>query len=162
VNTDKSAYLPGETVHISGAAINPSMTWDYTYTVSDGNGLEVQIQIFDSNNNLIHSGISSPSAASYKNYAYDYTLPNDAPLGTYTIRAMYPFMNLNGEGSFTVYQILTMVSTVTTGTTTYTTTIVTSIPDLPEVTLALLVSSLALLVVYQNHRKEIEGGKRRQ
>jgi len=122
VSTDKTAYLPGETVHISGEAITPSVTWDYTYTVSDGNGLEVQIQIFDPSNNLIHSGTSSRNAAEYRRYAHDYALQSGAGLGTYRIHARYSSLNIEGEGSFDVSTVTsTSTSTLATVTSTFTT-----------------------------------------
>ena len=165
VITDKSAYLHGETVHLSGAAINPSVTWDYTYTTSVGNGLQVQIQIFDSNNNLVNSAISNPSAAGYKNYAYDYTLTNDASLGTYGNHVTYPFMNLNGDGSFTVYQMQTIDTTVTTTyvsmggpiTTTYATTVVTPVPELAEVSLAFVVTLMGFAGYFSLSQKADRG-----
>jgi uncharacterized protein YfaS (alpha-2-macroglobulin family) len=59
-------------------------------------GLEVEIQIFDPNNNLIHTGVSNRNAAEYKHYAYDYTLESNAPPGTYRIHVRYPFLNIEG------------------------------------------------------------------
>jgi len=110
VQTDRPSYSLGEIVHISGEAVTPSVTWTYTSPL----GLQVEIQIFDPNNSLIHTGTSDPNAAGYKRYAYEYRLGPNAVPGTYRIhvRSSPVGREWQGEGYFSVVATsVTMTST---------------------------------------------------
>ena len=107
VYTDKPYYLPNEIVHISGEAITPGITW--TYSGYPFRGLIVEIQIFDPNNVLIHTGTSNPNGVVYKKYAYHYSLGDNPLIGAYRIYArlldpIAPLMlqGIDGEGNFNV------------------------------------------------------------
>jgi hypothetical protein len=77
VRTNRSKYLPGETVYIEGDAITPSITW--TYVCPAGSkpdcGLVVRISIYDSNGNLLHNGTTDPNWAEYKEFFYTWQVP---------------------------------------------------------------------------------------
>jgi hypothetical protein len=76
---DKSEYYVGDIVHISGGIDTPFCTWTY----APPGGLAVTITISDPNGATIITDTTSPSAAGYKNYAYDYALSGSAVPGGY-------------------------------------------------------------------------------
>jgi hypothetical protein len=66
----------------------------------------VAISIFNTNG-LVVNTTTSPSAAGYKNYAYDYALPENVPYGSYVVAVSYRppcGETVNGQGIFQVTQ----------------------------------------------------------
>jgi hypothetical protein len=104
VNFDKATYYAGDTVHIAGGVWTPSCTWTYT---SSG-GLAVAITIYDPDGLLVSYSTTNPSAAGFKDYAYDYVLPANAIPGNYTVAVSYGscggwcFGCVFGQGTFLV------------------------------------------------------------
>lgn len=104
VNFDKTAYYASDTVRITGGIYTPDCTWTYT----SAGGLAVVITIYDPNGLLVVNSTTNPSAAGYKDYAYDYVLPANAIPGSYTVAVSYGscgggcFGCVFGQGTFQV------------------------------------------------------------
>jgi len=101
VNFDKpypATYNPGETVHINGGFSTPYCTWTYT-SGGQGSGLVVDIAIYGPSGSLVGGATTSPAAAGYKAYAYDYVLSASAAAGTYDVVVSYHYPC----GGFIVY-----------------------------------------------------------
>ncbi|GEM_PF-5372295 len=75
VTTDKFTYYQGENVSISG--------W-FGYENGTGVSKRVSLEIFDPNGFLVYE---TNLTSSYGFYAYNFTLPNDAALGYWTVNA---------------------------------------------------------------------------
>lgn len=104
VNFDKATYYAGDTVHITGDISTPRCTWTYT----GAGGLAVNLSILDPNGSTILTVVTDPSAAGYKNYAYDYVIPASVSSGTYippyTVLVSYSACGtpVYGSGTFQV------------------------------------------------------------
>jgi hypothetical protein len=92
VNFDKTTYYAGDTVHITGGISTPSCTWTYT----SAGGLAVAITIYDPSGLLVLNSTTNPSAAGYKQYAYDYVLSTSAVPGTYSVAVSYRYPCVGG------------------------------------------------------------------
>lgn len=118
VNFDKTTYHASDTVHITGGISTSNCTWTYT----SAGGLAVAITIYDPNGLLVLNSTTNPSAASYKQYAYDYALPVDAVAGRYTIDVSYGYScgggRIFGQGAFQVVPTTPVTTPVTTPATT--------------------------------------------
>ena len=104
VNFDKATYYVGDTVHIAGGEWTPTCTWTYT----SAGGLAVAITIYDPDGRLVLNYTTNPSAAGFKDYAYDYVLPANTDPGNYTVAVSYGscggwcFGCVFGQGTFLV------------------------------------------------------------
>ena len=96
-------------MHIAGGISTPDCTWTYACTLpcTNAGGLAVAITIYDPNGLLVLNSTTNPSAAGYKEYAYDYVLSASAVPGTYSVAvsSSYPCGGgglVFGQGTFQV------------------------------------------------------------
>jgi hypothetical protein len=117
---DKTTYYAGDTVHIAGGISTPDCTWTYACTLpcTNAGGLAVAITIYDPNGLLVLNSTTNPSAAGYKEYAYEYVLPASAVLGNYAVAVSSGYCGGRvafGQGTFqvvpTTFGVTTSVTT---------------------------------------------------
>jgi hypothetical protein len=116
-----ATYNPGETVHIDGGFSTPSCTWTYT-SGGQGSGLAVDIGIYGPGGSLVGGATTSPAAAGYKSYAYDYVLSGSAVAGKYDVVVSYHYpcggFIVYGTGRFFVSSSVTTIVVTSPATTT--------------------------------------------
>lgn len=99
VFTDRGIYRPGDTVHVKGIARD--LTDDGMSTPADQ---EVRIQVWDGRGEEMDLPAGTPLRTSpFGSFDFDLTLPPDAPLGWYQVRAEIGASRGPDEGPPTLY-----------------------------------------------------------